>query len=423
MLTERMQMKAIYDAFISKEGTDLNPKLFMDPWRTIFLLAEREQEFPTIMSITPLRTALQSVAADEEQQREWMRMIEIAAETPYFPNAEELGAGLDDITWVWQDWIPRGMLSLVGGYPGTGKSYFVMDVVRATIAGGTWPDGKPIESTGNVVYIDAEGVPQINNERVKALGVDGKHLYFLLPEDGKIMDLTERYWQDKLIEMVLLLKPELVVVDSLSAITLKSMNTAEDVAPLLTFFVALASFANCGMMMVHHLRKPPTSQLSLYGVSIHDFRGSQHIIAYARTVFGLSIVQASGQSFSLNGSRRIDMVKTNFSNWTEPLGLSQERDGDQIKFVYSDAPTQNQDSSVQEECELWLIEYLEENGPSPASDVIEAGDGQGFSESTIYRASRSLRKQSEIVNTKKAKQPGNLWALPGQVEEEAEPDL
>jgi uncharacterized protein YpbB len=35
------------------------------------------------------------------------------------------------------------MITLLGAYQGTGKSYFVLDIARTVIHGGPWPDGAP----------------------------------------------------------------------------------------------------------------------------------------------------------------------------------------------------------------------------------------------------------------------------------------
>ncbi len=73
-----------------------------------------------------------------------------------------------------------------------------MDLVCSITKGDQWPDGTPLAVKGNVIYVDAEGVPQINAERKSLLGVDGKRLFFILPEDDKVLDLYEGYWKDKL---------------------------------------------------------------------------------------------------------------------------------------------------------------------------------------------------------------------------------
>jgi hypothetical protein len=76
------------------------------------------------------------------------------------------------VRWLWPGWIPRGMITLLGAYQGTGKSYFVLDIARTVIHGGPWPDGAPAEKLGTVIYVDAEAIPQVNNERAVKLDLN-----------------------------------------------------------------------------------------------------------------------------------------------------------------------------------------------------------------------------------------------------------
>ena len=201
------------------------------------------------------------------------------------------------------------MLSLLGAYQGAGKSYLVMDLARAVIAGDQWPDGTPVTKSGTVIYVDAEAIPQVNNERAQKLQVDNTQLYLVVAKATEFIDLNDPRWRDRLWDMVGDLGPELVIIDSLSTISLKGQNSVEDITQLLMYLVQLARHGDCGMLMPHHLRKPPGGQNTLPGISIHDFRGSSHITAMMRTVLGLSVVQTSGRQFSLNGARRIEIAR------------------------------------------------------------------------------------------------------------------
>ena len=45
--------------------------------------------------------------------------------------------------------------------------------------------------------------------------------------------------------------------------------------PAVGIFLVGLALCWCGLLVLHHLCKPPGDQLSLPGMSIHDFRGSQ----------------------------------------------------------------------------------------------------------------------------------------------------
>ena len=68
--------------------------------------------------------------------------------------------------------MPKGMLTMLGAYQGTGKSYRTMDLARIVLHGSTWPDRQPTQhdaAGARVVYVDAEGIPQVNSARATAM--------------------------------------------------------------------------------------------------------------------------------------------------------------------------------------------------------------------------------------------------------------
>ena len=46
------------------------------------------------------------------------------------------------VRWAWPGWIPRGRVSGIGGFEGTGKTRFALDLARRAYHGLTWPDGQ-----------------------------------------------------------------------------------------------------------------------------------------------------------------------------------------------------------------------------------------------------------------------------------------
>lgn len=413
MITERMMQNLIYRAFVAQEieSTEIELDGWRWPWRDILLTAERGENTFTFGK-SPLEYAVDHVAGDDVEARiVWKAQIEDAAKPVKFPTLAEIAENLPPVTWLWPGWVPRGMLSLLGAYQGTGKSYFVLDLARAVIHGGVWPDGAEVETRGKVIYVEAEAIPQVTNERAMKLGLDRNQLYLMMADNGELLDLTQPKWQDRLVDMATVVRPELIVIDSLSSISSIGQNSVEDTNRLLMFLVGLARYVNCGLLVLHHLRKPPGGQLSLPGMSIHDFRGSSHITAMARTILGLTVVQ-TGRQFSLNGARRLDLVKTNLGPYPEDgIGAQLETVGDDVRFVYGEPVSFEQEAeSPGEKCEEWLLTYLEEHGPSKPGDVRQAAEKAGFTHGTLTRTRKLL--SGAIRDTESNfRNPKNLWRL------------
>jgi hypothetical protein len=329
---------------------------------------------------------------------------------------------LPEIEWVWKGWIPRGMLTLLGAMPSAGKSYLALDLARRVIGGMDFPDGSPVQKAGPVIYVDAEGVPQIHNQRWRAWGIDdAADLYLMGPAEGRLMiDLSEEIDRDRLVEWTFMKRPALIVVDSLSSISSRGENSVEDVRVVFSFLNRLAVDYRCGMVLIHHLRKPGAQLPLPKFLTFNDLRGSSHIVAMSRSIIGLHWVQ-TGPKQNLNDPRRMEVIKTNLGQYPEGIGVTfrpSTADPEVAELVYGEPPEPWEEPTKKVECTEWLVALLDEYGELPPKEVIELAHEQGFSESTVYRARRQLGDQ--VIDTQGKRHPNNTWALANEVEDEPE---
>lgn len=415
MLTERMQARAIWRLTHTDDDlSDIKVEEFDEPWRTVYEIADAHLRRGSSQS--DALTAGVTRGASGGGQAYWkdvhriLAVIEAvgdnAAVNAGFISYQELAVTLPPVAWLWEPWIPRGMLSLLGAWQGTGKSWLALDLARIVTQSDAWPDGSAVGRTGPCIYVEAEAVPRITVDRIRAMGLDASNIYPFLPDRFGLMDLVDRGWQDRLTDMADQIRPELIIIDSLTNVSEAGQNSVEDVKNLLMYFVRLADFADCGLVVIHHLRKPAGGQLAFPGVSIHDFRGSGHITAMARTVLGLSVVQA-GKQFSLNGPRRLELAKTNLGPYPTALGVEIVDVGGRTQFVYGEAPDAG--TTQRQDCGEWLIEYLETEGPSKPKDVVKAAEAEGYKRGMLFEARKE--HEARIINTKGHKHPQNRWML------------
>jgi hypothetical protein len=426
-MLEWSQVQAIADKVARVETLGVvRPGDLAEPWRTIFervapvedlALAERVLWHAT-EGLQNRNTLVEAVLA------------QLAEARPRRRSLQDLGEDLCPIEWLWPDWIPRGMLSLLGAAPGAGKSLVALDLARRIIHGLDSPCGRARFERGRVIYVDAEAVPQIQNERAMGWDMDRSRLYPMLAREAySMIDFGLDAHQDELVAMCYDLQPELVVVDSLSSVSMVGENNVEDVRALLTFLSSVAQEFGTSLLLIHHLRKRG-SEASLGPpplVSPDDFRGSGHIITMARSVLGLSVVQ-DGPELDRNGPRRLEVVKTNLCRYPRPLGLrfepsspaplpggegGREGNGEIPRLVYGDAPRPYREPSQQELCQEWLIALMQETGePMRSSEVYAAGEEAGFSQGVVYRARKALA--GRIVDTEPWRSPKNRWRLEGE---------
>ena len=178
---------------------------------------------------------------------------------------------------------------------------------------------------------------------------------------------------------------------------------------LLGFLNRLALEFQCGLLLVHHLRKRGLLPM-MDMLSVDDFRGSSHIIAMSRSVMGLSIVR-TGPEPDRNGPRRLEIVKTNLARYPKPLGLEFKPlhpKGAWLEYT-AEPPQPYSQPTKTDECTEWLLCFLQEGGATRPQDIIAAAEAEGFSRRTVYRARSKLGER--IADTAGRKHPENRWTL------------
>jgi archaellum biogenesis ATPase FlaH len=404
MLIPRLQAQAIHDYL---EGLDVsvNQNDFIDVWARCWQAIQdkpcKADKIEALQQVLDLQ--------NHQENTEYLNQI-LSAKHITIESLDEIKDQIRPIEWLWQGWIPCGLLTVLGAMQGAGKTALLLDFSRRiTNKGESWPDSQCIESQGaNVLYIDAEPAPEVIKERVIAMQMNLKRFYLKWPGDGEIFDLGLELNQDKVREWTYKVKPELVLIDSLSTINTKGENNVEDVRRILSFLVGLARDFHTGLILSHHTRKKLSTPFPDWRLTIDDFRGSGHITAMARSVIGMSVIQTF-EEFDPNGPRKLEVLKTNLGPYPKPLGfeiVSGFPSGMSLKW--GEAPKPYREPTKEELCVEWLQEILD-GQEIRVKDIIEFGKDEGFSRAVIYRAHKKL--DSVIRDTKGRKDSNNGWTL------------
>lgn len=82
------------------------------------------------------------------------------------------------VEWLWPHRIPRGMLSLIVGIEGKGKTFVVLDMAARITTGRAWPDGGDAPEIGNVVIATSEDSLEYTiRPRLDAMGADPARVF------------------------------------------------------------------------------------------------------------------------------------------------------------------------------------------------------------------------------------------------------
>jgi hypothetical protein len=342
----------------------------------------------------------------------------------------ELADGLTPIAWAWENWLPLGMLSLLAARPGTGKSLVALDLCRRVIGGAAWPDGAPQILAGrSCIYVDAENVPAILNQRAEqweAWGLDRRRLFPVIPEDDEdIINLDSERYRDLLNLMAFKLQPGLIIIDSLRDILPAGESNIEDVRATLAYLSSLARANACAVLVIHHLRKGSNSgQLALLdNIDLDQVSGSGYIGGRARVVLGLTRVQTT-EELDKNGPRKIEVIKTNLGEYPKDMGIVFEKlppAGLRLAWT-ANAPKRYTDiepgPSQKDQAKEWLLDLLTGGPMEPRQVETEAAEA-GISRATLFRARAEL--EGQIVNSRGHRATGNRWQL-AAVETDDPPD-
>lgn len=167
--------------------------------------------------------------------------------------------------WLVEDWLPKSGIAAVYGHPGSGKSFFTIDIAAHVAAGVPW-NGKEIER-GLVVYVIAEGQNGFRN-RLYAMQQSGRIArdapFIFIPTpidlqapDGDIEPLTETI---SIACEQAGIQPALVVIDTLSKTFGAGKENTDDMVGYLNNCQRIASQFDCLSLIVHHRPKDSESR-------------------------------------------------------------------------------------------------------------------------------------------------------------------
>ncbi len=292
--------------------------------------------------------------------------------------------------WLWTDRIPLGMLSLLAGHPGLGKTWLCLYLAACVSRGTELADGSPCPM-GRVVILTAEDdAARTIRPRIDKLGGDPFAITVVdayRGQDGKERALhldTDVSELDRLLGQLDNVK--LVFFDPISAYlgNVDSHNNA-DVRGALAPVSALASKHGCAVVLVSHLNKGGKDSKS----AVHErIMGSTAFVAACRSVYGVWRDTA-------NPADRLFLpVKVNIAR--EMLGLMYQVDSDGIRWsavpteqtaeqASAANPATEDERSALKDAQDFLRDTLRA-GPMSSKQALKEGADAGISARTLNRA-------------------------------------
>jgi putative DNA primase/helicase len=305
---------------------------------------------------------------------------------------------LGPVQWAWSGWLPKGMLTILAGESGAGKSALALRICGCYLRGDNWPDGsKFMGEIGSVIWCEAEAAQALNLDRAKAWGLPIEKIYTPLSDplaDIKI-DLPEH--AADLAQKAFLPEVRLIVVDSLRGMHRGDENSSETMNTI-KWLAEMARDSGKDLILTHHLRK--RSIFDGEGVELERLRGSSAIVQTARLVWALDVPDPQTKDI-----KRLQVIKSNLGKFPDPIGVTISETG--VKFV-TPPETPKVESKVDQAVDLLMA--ILQKGPISADQVEKEFNNAGISIPTMKRAKAKLG----VVSAKK--KTCWYWSLPGKEE-------
>jgi RecA-family ATPase len=180
-----------------------------------------------------------------------------------------------DIAWFWKPYLPRGMLSLLDGDPGCGKSYLTLSLAAALSTGRPFPGvvGRPRSPRPSLICSAEDPAEEVIVPRLRALDADLTLVHIL---DSRALDRFDDDGKRVLRRTLGEVRPHLFTIDTIIPYLPPGVGTqqATDVRPTLRWLADLTNeYSTCGLVL-RHLRKAEGDNPLHAGQGTMDFIGT-----------------------------------------------------------------------------------------------------------------------------------------------------
>jgi hypothetical protein len=320
---------------------------------------------------------------------------------------------LEEVTWMWPNFLADRKITIVDGMPGVGKSTLTSEIASRITTGQAFPNGEAREPR-DVVFIAVEdGVADTIKPRVAAAGGNEQHAHFIhIEQDGnEITPDLERHLgciRETILEIG---NVGLLIIDPIMALLGNSVDSYrdQDVRKVTTPLGRLAEELNLAILIVRHPNKGSSNNALLRG------GGSMAFIGSARVGWVV------GKHPDNPEIRVLAISKSNIGTMDASLEFRLVNDETygcaRIEWMGSSKLTadnlyesqNSEEKSLSDEAKEWLEEFLSQGGMDKATIQREA-QKLGISVKSLRLAREKLgitpkRQGSGTSHT-------SMWALP-----------
>lgn len=337
----------------------------------------------------------------------------------------------EPIDWIWKGWIPRRMLTILGGFGGDGKSTMMASLIGALTTGGTMPDGGTAPRM-NVLMLSAEDDPSYAiKPRLEVHRADPARVFLLKGTrkgDGRKRWLDMRRDVELMEREILKRDIGLIVIDPLSSyLSSADRNNEGEIRDALQPLMSLMERTGVAVVAIMHVGKSADGRRAS-----QRLLGSTAFTALARSVVMVADIPDDNQPDDMDTQGKlkvVQVVKSNYAIAPPPRMFRRPLDGAiewlgesgmTIEECYQPSRRKGAHGPVAGDramAESLLTELLT-GGSVPTTEVLKEAKAHGISEMTMRRAKQALGVEAIRIGY------GGIWhwRLPsGKPTEQANP--
>ena len=314
--------------------------------------------------------------------------------------ALDLDQAAGGVQWAWPRWIPRGRVSGVGGFEGTGKTRFALDLARRAYHGLPWPDGQPmtLPQGSPSLWICGDGHQEEIADAARKMNIPlGAVLFNASPENPcEGVNLDDPAAIESLDAFLEISAAPLVFVDTLTNSTSRDLCRQNDVKSVLSPLQEIAQRKQVAIALLLHLS-----------------RAGQ---ALGRRTKGLTRTLIHLECPDSDQPARLRLwVEKSFDLKPSALGVTMGECGNE----YDDNPPANSENDALaprtrgkvpfklDACKEWLAEQLRPHAVR-VKEIRASALAAGYVSTTLYKAAAGLDVDEYNVDNRK------WWRLPDQ---------
>jgi hypothetical protein len=302
--------------------------------------------------------------------------------TKRFLRIEKMSAfEVKSVRYLWEPYIPLGMLSMISGDPGAGKSYIALDIA------------KRVNDLGcRVAYMTIENpISQVLRPRFESMGGNSDLVDIIRGVRIGEEDVNVSLQDVDLLEIGLKAHDwKLIVIDPLQSYLGSGIDfwKASETRPVLDGLVTLAERHGCVILILRHLNKGGTGRVLYRGMGSIDFTATvrsemvagktqdgRRALVHIKANVG---VEGRAQGYEILAKDPSGVIRMGgYFHWTGECEVS---DTDLVE-----PEPRRDEASAGKEAEEFLLDALKD-GPRMAKEVQSDSRQAGIAEITLRRA-------------------------------------